>query len=367
MVLLINILVLLIAFRLLFEKKVIDRLMMKRWNNLINIQHIIFFVLYGIVTIYSVLYFIEMPFALYRIVFILLLNLVLYYICYSHLVPAYYETNKYSEYILYALILFIVSSLLRMLIEPVLPGDFDREEQNNAIFLISIYGSQSIIILVASFLGISKHKFIIESEYKDLEYKKTETDLNLMKSKVNPHFLLNTLNNIYANSYSENSASAEAIMQLSQLLQYVIYETDKKRIAISKEFQMIKALAGLYQLKYNNQLSIVFEIEGDDILDQIEIPPSIYFTLFENALKHSSMGDYKDAFIKIIFKTEGDVVIFQTINSISEKEKDNDEYGYNGMGMVSLKKILTIEYAKNYELIVQESNKTYFSTLKIKL
>ncbi|WP_166919891.1 sensor histidine kinase [Flavobacterium poyangense] len=366
MVLLINIVILLIAFRLLFEQKIINGLMNKQWSNLILFQHLFFFSIYTIAIIFNALYFTDMPYAIYSVLFTIVVNIALYVICYSYLVGAYYQTNKYPEYILYALILFISSSLLRLLIEPEFYPDHSIDNKQN-LFLISVYGSQSIVILVASFLGISKHKFLIEYDYKNLEFKKNETDLNLMKSKINPHFLLNTLNNIYSGSYNSQSNTSESILQLSQLLQYVIYETDKNEISIQKEFEMIKALAGLYQLKYNNTLHINFELNDIEIQEQLEIPPSVYFALFENALKHSAIGTEKDAYIKVQFDKTEDEIIFKVTNSISEGDHNGNNQGYKGMGTAALKRILTAKYADQYKLVDELLNKTYFATLKIKI
>lgn len=340
--------------------------MTKQWSNLITFQHCIFFIIYCVAIVNSTLYFTTMPYALYSVLFTMVVNSALYIVCYSYLVGTYYQTNKYPEYILYALILFITTSLLRLLVEPKFYAT-PISNSNESLFLISVYASQSIIILVASFLGISKHKFLIEYDYKNLESKKNETDLNLMKSKINPHFLLNTLNNIYSGSYNPQKNTSEAILQLSQLLQYVIYETDKNTITIQKEFEMIKALAGLYQLKYNNNLAILFDLNDEEIQEQLEIPPSVYFALFENALKHSGIGNEKEAFIKIQFYKEGDFIVLKVTNSISEQNTNVNNNTYKEMGMKALRKILSIQYAKNYELVEELSNKTYFSTLKIKI
>lgn len=367
MVLIINILFLLIALRLLFQKKILNGLMNRKWTNLVNIQHVIFCIVY-----ISAISYIEIStqqtllYGILNIAFIVSINAVLYYVCYSKLVPAFYETNKYSEYILYALLLFIFSVLLRILIDPLISAE-TTVNPADGLSLINIYASQSIVLLVASFLGISKHKFLIESDYKNLEFEKTETDLTLIKSRINPHFLLNTLNNIYAGSYKENSASADAIMNLSQLLQYVIYETGKKRIYLSKEFEMITALAGLYQLKFKDKLQITFHWQSDEFLDQFEIPPSIYFTLFENALKHSDIGKEKDSFIDVSFKIIDNEMVFSVTNSVSTKNKTGNEYGYKGMGMKDLEKVLIIEFPKKHVLTQKELNKTYFSVLKIKI
>ena len=366
MVLLINIIILLAAFRLLFEQKVIGNLMNRQWTNLIQLQHVLFFVVYTAALSFSVMYFTDMPFALYRILFTLIVNTALYIVCYSYLVPAYYQTNKYPEYLLYALILFITTSLLRLLVEPEFSEE-SRLRQDETLFLISVYASQSIVILVSSFLGISRHKFLIEYDYRDLEVQKIETDLNLMKSKINPHFLLNTLNNIYAENYNRQANASESILQLSQLLQYVIYETDKKTIPIQKEFEIMKALAGLYQLKYNNTLNITFKLNDSEMHEQAEVPPSVYFTLFENALKHSGIGTDKEAFIIVQFDKIDNCLVFSVKNSIPEKLNKYSGNGYNGMGLTALKKILLIEYAENFELFDELSNKVYFSTLKIKL
>jgi len=366
MVMLLNIVFLVVILRLSFENKVTSILLNKRWPGLITMQQVLFWVGFIAANIYLYQQLFGLPQGIYRLLFMLAINIPLYYLCYSKLVPEYYETRKYPEYIRYTAIVFVVSCLIRILIEPEikLPGFAVFKQE---YFLLLVYLTQTAIIVVSSLLGISKYKLIVENELAKMEILKQQADLNLVKSKINPHFLLNTLNNIYSRSYSHDKVAADLIMQLSMLLQYTTYEISKNRITIEKEIQMIMALTSLYQLKYNKKLAIVFEYEQDELLSEIEIPPTIYFTLFENALKYSAIGTDEHAFIQATFKLNDNNIDFSIRNNLSAvKHKKTDE-NYKGIGTAVLKQIMDIAYPDAYQFETKETPATYYTRLTINI
>jgi len=390
---LLNIVFLVVILRLSFENKVTAILLNKRWPGLITMQQILFWLGFIAVNIYLYLHLFGTTQGMYRLLFMLVINIPLYYLCYSKLVPEYYETKKYAEYIRYTAIVFVISCLIRILIEPEikLPGAVLFQQE---YFLLLVYLTQTAIIVVSSLSGISKYKLIVENELAKLEILKQQADLDLVKSKINPHFLLNTLNNIYSRSYSHDKVSADLIMQLSLLLQYTTYEIGKKRITIEKEIQMITALNSLYQLKYNKKLAIVFDYEADELLSEIEIPPTIYFTLFENALKYSAIGNDEHAFIHATFCLTDHNIDFSIRNNRSalqvkgtrangtgipldhtdaRNNTPNDtkqfvpDENYKGIGTAVLKQMMDIEYGAAYEFETTESPEEYFTRLTIKI
>jgi hypothetical protein len=212
-----------------------------------------------------------------------------------------------------------------------------------------VYISQGIIILVGSFLGITKDKFLIEQDVISLGEEKDQLYLDLLKSKLNPHFLLNTLNNIYANSFTQSEKTSDSILQLSRLLKYIIYDSGKEKVTVSQEFSSLKALAALYQLKYNNQLDIVMDIEEQEAFDIAEIPSAILLTLFENALKHSAIGEEAHTFIKLFCKIERSELYFEIINSVGKDRIQPVESNYHGLGNEAIIHILEKFYLDQYE------------------
>jgi len=216
-------------------------------------------------------------------------------------------------------------------------------------FLYNVYISQGIIILVGSFLGITKDKFLIEQDVISLGEEKDQLYLDLLKSKLNPHFLLNTLNNIYANSFTHSEKTSDSILQLSKLLKYIIYDSGKEKVTVSQEFSSLKALAALYQLKYNNQLDIVMGIEEQEEFDVAEIPSAILLTLFENALKHSAIGEDAHGFIKLFCNIERSELYFEIINSVGKDRIHAAESNYHGLGNEAIIHILEKFYPDQYE------------------
>lgn len=364
MVLLFNLFLLVLMLRLSFEKKLLKPLFYKKWPDVINIQHGIFWLAFSSANLYLYLEWFNWKEGIFRWLLMMVINVSLYLFCFQKLVPEYYERKKYEEYIRYTSVVYILSCLIRILVEPELFAVIHHKE--NA-FLILVYISQLLIVLIASMLGISKYKLIVEKELVKMKTLKKEAELDLMKSKINPHFLFNTLNNIYSHSYTQDSSSANLIKQLSLLLQYTTYDVGKKRIILEKEIDMILALSSLYQLKYAQGLNLVFNYTYDDYFGMIEIPPTIYFTLFENAIKHSALGVDKDAFITMNLNLQNDELYFSIRNSKSSRPNERSDENYNGVGLKVLTTIMESAYPGNYKLIVDESDLEYGTILTIKI
>lgn len=338
------------------------------WGFLLKSQHALFFLLFFIITFFTENYFLDVPELIWCVLFVIIFNIGIYYLVYFYLVPRFYLSNKYPEFILYAFICFLVSSLFRILLEPAVFNMEFNETLSNTKFLYNVYSAQGIVILVASFLGITKDKFLIEQDFKELGEEKDQLYLALLKSKLNPHFLLNTLNNIYSKSFNPSENTSESILQLSRLLQYVIYDTNKEKITLMQEFSSIKSLIGLYQLKYNNVLDIDFKMKDEEILELIELPPSVCLTLFENALKHSAIGIEADSFIKVSYEFQDQEFGFEIKNSVAKNKHLINDFNDNGLGNEAVIRILEKYYPERFTFISEAAeNNTYKTLLKIKL
>ncbi|MEY8761881.1 sensor histidine kinase [Chryseobacterium tongliaoense] len=368
MFLLINIVVILLVFRVLFNGKILKKLMDYHWELLLRFQHAFFFFVFILITFFTENYFLDAPDLIWCVASVIILNVGMYYLVYYYLVPQFYLSNKYPEFILYALICFLVSSLFRILLEPAIFSMNFNESLSNTKFLYNVYTAQGIVILTASFLGITKDKFLIEKDFKNLGEEKDQLHLDLLKSKLNPHFLLNTLNNIYAKSFQPSENTSESILQLSKLLQYVIYDTHKDKISIAQEFSSIRALSGLYQLRYHNLLNISFDVQDEETVDLIEIPPSVFLTLFENALKHSAIGIEPGSFIKMNYKILNREVFFEIINSVARKRVLENNGDSGGLGNEAVIRILEKNYPGMFTFLSEAiENNEYLTILKIKL
>lgn len=364
MILLLNLVFLILILRLSFEKKVMNVLLNGKWPGVIYMQHILFWM--GFIGVSGYIYFnlFNLQEALYRLLFMLVINIPLYLLCFKRLVPQYYQTKRYGEYVLYTAGIFVISCLTRMLLEPEL---FNNGIPVEGKYIFMIYLTQLIIILVPSMQGISKYKLIVEQELAELMIRKKEADLELVKSKINPHFLFNTLNNIYSYSYATDSISANLIKQLSLLMQYTTYEIEKKTIPIEREIQMINALATLYQLKSKSKLNMDLDFEANELFTMVEIPPTIYLTLFENAVKYSAIGQEEQAYIRLKLLLRDTVAEFSISNSIADKKTTDNSPAYRGAGLQVLKMILDSQYGENYTLESVQKGVDYSTVLTIRI
>lgn len=367
MFLVINIVLILLIIRVSLNGKVLKAVMGYRWSFLLTVQHVFFFIAFTVIAFITGNFFLSFPQLLFYVFFVLFINGGIYYFVYQFLVPKYYLSKKYPEFILYALIVFLISSLFRILLEPAIFSVHFDVKLTQYNFLYFVYSLQSMVILMASFLGITKDKFLIERDYKELGEEKDQIHLDLMKSKLSPHFLLNTLNNIYVKSFDPKESTSASILHLSTLLQYVIYNAASDKIVLEREFATMKSLEQLYRMKYNKDLDITFNIHNEDTLELIEVPPAIFLTLFENALKHGAIGIEEDSFISISYNIVGQTLYFEIRNSISQRE-ERVEMGYKGLGNEAIIHILKQYYDERFTFdskIVEDD--IYVVNLKIDL
>lgn len=215
------------------------------------------------------------------------------------------------------------------------------------------------IVLLSTAFGTIVH-FIRLSEYNNYILKESKNaEIKFLKAQINPHFVFNTLNNIYSMVYFKSKKALPAIEKMSEIMKFTTYEASKKKIKLSEEVEYMESLIGLEELRH----------EADDFVDfqrniyneNIEIPPYILSPLVENAIKHGIISN--DNPIKINLKTTAQQLCFQVKNSIGEKKKDS----LSGIGLENLQKRLAISFPKNHSLTTTARNGEFIATIEITL
>ncbi|HBK40847.1 MAG TPA: sensor histidine kinase, partial [Porphyromonadaceae bacterium] len=204
--------------------------------------------------------------------------------------------------------------------------------------------------------------FEVESERKELEKAKSEAELQNMKNQISPHFLLNTLNNIYALVEFNPSKAQQAVLDLSKLLRHILYDNDKPLVPLHQEVDFIKNYVDLMRIrlsenvKLNTQLSVKTN-------SGTPIAPLIFISLIENAFKHGISGD-KPSFIDIsLSETPDGKIEFVSRNSYYPKS-EADKSG-SGIGLGLVKKRLEMAYPGRYQWDSEVTGDTYSTTLII--
>jgi two-component system LytT family sensor kinase len=281
--------------------------------------------------------------------------LLMHYICRRFFLP-----KKYWQFSLAIIGVALFFILLRYSIEemlyPLLIGSRNYPKTASLLyyFLDNIYfafvyiGMGFLLFLLDMQIGNQKKQALLMQQNK-------EAELQFLRSQVNPHFLFNTLNNIYSLVYDQSPKAPSAMLQLSELMRYVLYEK-KEMVPVNKEWTYIQNFITLQKLRFDYELPVQLTREGDG--DKYFIPPYLLIPFIENAFKH---GDFRNDPLKIHLQITAGSLLFETSNRISHQNKD--EAG--GIGLDNVKRRLELLYAGKYELETKTENGLFTARLLI--
>ena len=211
--------------------------------------------------------------------------------------------------------------------------------------------------------GISRHVYTfinLKRTALQLLIEKQEAELNYLKSQTNPHFLFNTLNNIYSLSRDKSDLAPESIMRLSKILRYMLYETGGHSVSIEQELQIINNYIELERLRYDDSLKITFVHSIDDKGQAIS--PLLLMPLIENAFKHGASETIVQPFVSIQLLVEKQQLHLKVENSADDTEGELKE----NIGLTNLRRQLNLLY-KESSLEVQHVATSFVASLKINL
>lgn len=222
------------------------------------------------------------------------------------------------------------------------------------------------ICFIGTAIALISMKDLIETEEerKEAERKRIEAELKNLKSQLNPHFLFNTLNNIYALIAISQDKSQEAIMELSKMLRYVLYEAETDTVPINKEVEFINNYVKLMKLRLSNKVDVQVDMDIDRN-PTLPIAPLLFISMIENAFKHG-VSSQQNSFIHFsIRENENDDIICDLRNSYFPKDEKQDKSG-SGIGIENMKRRLELIYPNKHSFTYGVENDTYVSNLTIK-
>lgn len=223
---------------------------------------------------------------------------------------------------------------------------------------ISIYFA--VYIVLTSLLHLARGWFRLQ----EMETEKTETELKALRSQINPHFLFNSLNSIYSLARKHSEMVPEKVVQLSDLMRHVIYESDADSISLEKEIEMIRNYIELQNLRTLDAEKIELEVLGD--LKEKKIAPLLFLPFVENSFKHGLKGGGDKVFVRINIQVQQDSLLFEIENS-KGKNIDIQDGKYKGIGIENVRKRLDLIYPEKYSLDIADIENTFKVTLNLKL
>ncbi len=200
-----------------------------------------------------------------------------------------------------------------------------------------------------------------EGRRKDVEKEQLKTELALLRHQVSPHFFMNTLNNIHALVDINTEIAKDAIIRLSTLMRYLLYDTAHGQTSLKKEVEFIESYITLMELRFSKKVTISIEVPKN--IPDIQIPPMLFISFLENAFKHG-VSYQTTSFVYFKMELTDKRLICNIRNSINKTKEDFDK-SYSGIGLTNIRKSLELLYEKDYTLDIKENNNEFDVNLSI--
>ncbi|MTI22695.1 sensor histidine kinase [Fulvivirga sp. RKSG066] len=201
--------------------------------------------------------------------------------------------------------------------------------------------------------------FKLVSNYRLLKNEKIEAELSLLKSKIDPHFFFNTLNNLYGLAIAKSDKTPGVIQKLSEIMRYTIYEGEKHRTPLKSEINYLEEYIDIQKIRYKKNVDIQFNKEVAD--DSTMVAPLLFIMLVENAFKHGIESLTEDAFVHIHLVQQDDTITFEVTNNFETRPETT-----NGLGLKNLKKRLQHLYTDRHRLVLEKEENVYCAKITLK-
>lgn len=292
-------------------------------------------------------------------------NMLVAYLNYFIFLPRFLERKKIRRYLLEFFIPFAIIMFFRVHLQRYLVDGYAYEVEYfySKIYIVQITATTLFVVIFVGLLRFAKDWFDLEAKKKEVENEKLTAELNFLKAQINPHFLFNTLNNLYYLAYTKSDNTTEVIAKLSQMMRYMIYESNHPKVLLSREIEYMENYISLERLRLNNQIPIRFTVEGN--VGAIKIAPLILITFLENAFKHGVSGNNPDAWVNLSLWLDGKECVFRVENSKPQTLTSGTEK--SGIGLQNVKRRLELSYPGQHQLTMNDSAEKYTVELKLNL
>ena len=227
--------------------------------------------------------------------------------------------------------------------------------------MINVY----FAVLVFATIKLIKQWYFNQQTNQRLAQENLQAELNFLRAQIHPHFLFNTLNNLYALTLKKSDKAPEVVLKLSDLLNYMLYECNQPKASLSKELELIHNYTELERLRYGDRLHIETKINGDP--SSIQVAPMLVLPFVENAFKHGISESATNTWIKIeinIFDQHLQIIVDNSKETVTTK----DEKGYReGIGLKNVRRRLELIYPEKYELEIEDKITSFYVCLDLEL
>jgi len=221
---------------------------------------------------------------------------------------------------------------------------------------------RSVFFLQPTFLLLIHKFYKNQQKLLKINEQKKATELSVLKNQLNPHFLFNTLNNLYSLTINKSEKAPEIIEKLSNILDYVLYRSSDKFVSLQKEIELIEYYLILEKIRYGDRVEINFNKKIDK---NVKIAPLLLLTFIENAFKHGVVQELNKATISILIETDNTSIHFYIKNTKPKQKPLNGAKDPNGIGIKNVEKQLELLYDNSYDLKLKNTQDSFRVNLNL--
>ena len=292
-----------------------------------------------------------------------LVNVIIFYLTYWVFVPFILKKRKTWELVILSVAWILVLAAARLLeeyyfkevLKPLESRPFVLERQ----IVRELFGTL-MFTLYPVLIYFSIEWFKERQVRFELAREKQKSEIDLLKSQMNPHFLMNTLNNLYSLVYKGSDKASEAVLKLSEIMRYMLYDTKAELVPLEDEIKYLRAFIELQTLRIKNQELVDIQVEGE-IADRM-VAPMLFIPFVENAFKHGNKN-LPGMSIRIYLSAREDRIVFHVFNFKAKKEIQKDSG--KGIGLANVKRRLELQYPDRYSLDIEDAMDSFEVKLDI--
>lgn len=317
----------------------------------------------------------RIPYSMVESIIYLPAHMFLAYSLMYFVLPRYLLKNRYAATGAWVLTLFFLTGALSAsisiyVVDPVrdalLPQDLQPSKRfrPHSFYLGLLAGLRGGITIggMAAAIKLMKHWYVKEQRNLQLQKEKAEAQLQLLKAQVHPHFLFNTLNNIYSHTQGKAPVAAQLVMGLSDMLRFMLYECDQPLVPLSKELTLIRDYISLEKIRYDDQFDISLDLPADT--RNLHIAPLMLLPLVENCFKHGTSNMLEQPWLSLQIQLQEKTMDMRLMNG---KTKVKTPAANFGIGIENVRKRLELLYPGKHLLKIMDEEDVFVVTLSIYL